>query len=102
MKSLIQDPCGDERSVIIRNLDEPFFGTTPTGDVRKFGNGGFVKGPVILFSDNSVIKLLKIASGLVDADDKLLEINENWGPEYPILKPNSKLLIKLFTKRLSG
>ena len=77
IKSLIEDPRGVERSVIMRNFEEPFFGTTPMGEVRKFSNGGCMNGPAILFSANSVSTLSKIAPGLVEAEDKLFEINGN-------------------------
>ena len=53
MKSLIELPFGEDRSVIIRNLLLSFFGTTPIGDVRKYGNGGVVKGPDIRFCFSS-------------------------------------------------
>ena len=81
IKSLMAMPFGDEKSVIMRNLRLSFFGTTPMGDVRKFGNGRLVKGPDIRFSFNSSNMQLKIAVECEEADCKLSAILENSGPE---------------------
>ena len=81
IKSLIEMPFGEDRSVIIRNLLLSFLGTTPMGDVRKFGKGGLVKGPDIRFCFNSSDMQLKIAVGFEEADCKLGAILQNSGPE---------------------
>ncbi len=81
MKSLIEILFGEDRSVIIRNLLLSFFGITPIGDVRKFCNGGPVKGPDIRFCFNSSYIQLKIAVEFNDADCKLGAILQNSGPE---------------------
>lgn len=81
IKSLIEKPLGEDKSVIIRNLLLSFFGTTPIGDVRKYGNGGLVKGPDIRFCFNSSDIQLKIAIEFNEADCKLGAILLNSGPE---------------------
>lgn len=81
IKSLIEKPLGEDKSVIIRNLLLSFFGTTPIGDVRKYGNGGLVKGPDIRFCFNSSDIQLKIAVEFNEADCKLGAILQNSGPE---------------------
>ena len=56
-------------------------GLGPMGDVRKFGNGGLVKGPDIRFCFSSSCMQLKIAVGFEEADCKLGAILQNSGPE---------------------
>ena len=79
--SLNKKPLGEDKSVIIRNLLLSFYGTTPIGDVRKYGNGGLVKGPDIRFCFNSSDIQLKIAVEFNEADCKLGAILQNSGPE---------------------
>ena len=79
--SLIKKPLGENKSVIIRNLLLSFFGTTPIGDVRKYGNGRLVKGPDIRFCFNSSDIQLKITVEFNKANCKLGTIFQNSGPE---------------------
>ena len=81
IKSLIEMPFGEDRSVIIRNLLLSFLGITPIGDVRKFASGGLIKGPDIRFCLNSSDIQLKIAVECEEADCKLGAILQNSGPE---------------------
>ena len=60
------------KSVIVRNLSESFLGTTPIGDVRKFGSGGTAKGPETRFSFSSARILSNRTPGCEDADFKFL------------------------------
>ena len=81
IKSLIEKPLGEDKSVIIRNLLLSFFGTTPIGDVPKYDNSELVKGPDIRFCFNSSDIQLKIAIEFNKADCKLGAILLNSGPE---------------------
>ena len=60
MLSLMLDPVGWERWCI--SLYEPccFFGTTPRGEMCKFGKGGDAKGPAMRCSVSSFLILLSI------------------------------------------
>ena len=49
IKSLIEMPFGEDRSVIIRNLLLSFLGTTPMGDVRKPGTLAAVGPGALIF-----------------------------------------------------
>ena len=81
IKLLIKMPFGKDRSVMIQNLLLTFLGTTPIGDIQKFGNGGLVKGSDICFCISSSDIQLKIAVGFEEAECKLGAILQNSGPE---------------------
>ena len=63
MKSFTDVPRGEDKSVMVRNFAESFFGTTPIGDVRKFGSGGTKNGPATRFALSSDKILSNKSSG---------------------------------------
>ena len=87
MKSFTDRSLGEDRSVIVRNFVDSFFGIIPIGEVRKFERGGVEKGPAMRFSINSDFILSHNLEGYWDADFKLGDIKVNCGPLYPMSKP---------------
>ena len=47
MKSLTEDPVGNDKLEIVLNFPGVFLGTIPTGLVRKFGKVIVLKGPAM-------------------------------------------------------
>ena len=54
MKSFIDLPAREDRSVIVLNLLGSFLGIMPIGEVRKFSNGGSRNGPAMRSSCSSI------------------------------------------------
>ena len=79
MWSLIDEPRGEERSMIMHQVPS-FLGTTPKGEHWRFGRGGDGKGPAVWPRESSFGRASKPASGCRSADRKLGVILAERGP----------------------
>ena len=67
----VEVPWGEERSMMIRFFPEYFLVAMPMGLIRKVGNGGVVKGPIMKPLANSLASRVVTVSGSVMADWRL-------------------------------
>ena len=79
MWSLMDEPRGEERSMIMRQVLS-FLGTTPKGEHWRFGKGGDGKGPAVWPRESSFARVSETASGWRSVDCKLGVILAERGP----------------------
>ena len=83
----IEEPWGEDRSMIRRFLPEYLRVATPTGLMRNLVNGGEGNGPIMKPCWTSLVIRVSIVSGSVRADWRLLQ---TWLVSGSVTRPGEK------------